>query len=269
MTKTYIERVKDLGLSEALHYWSVEVTIEDFISTHLKLFDEQDKKTLSPIEEEFPYPYLGRTLRKYIPKQIKYDLKKRKLTMFYDSTFYPEGTTHLHVGDLYVDEKYFYYGELPTAIKIDKGVWHVYKTVGGVDKWVPIEDGTHIDVIAVEKLAEFDSNTELKMPAYVIDDVINLLSAGSLLRNLLVIYRYHLSDLFEQRLDFVKLIRYFACDRVFPIYLINEEDYNNTIREQTEQNERNEALNDTFSQLISSYDFQLAYNQAIGVCSVE
>lgn len=191
----------------------------------------------------------------------------------YGTTFlYPKGTTHFKVDlyrtdsftDLYLSER-----NVPVALKIignvesNESTWHTYKVVDGVEQWVELSKGTRCtrDIHSIAKIEEFEQN-ELETEPYTIDLVSEKLEKGSTNRLLLEIYSLSLSDFFDMRLKYERLVDYFKLNRVYPITKIDENTY--YVDEVEERNIKNQKLNELFYNVVIDQDFKKAYNEVLG-----
>lgn len=270
--KTYIELLNHPSPAGFLHYWSVETTIEEFVQQHKELGLVEEKKELSDIESKFPRVNLSRTLKENIPIDIKIKSDMNILAVYGTTFLYPKGTTHFKVDlyrtdsftDLYLSER-----NVPVALKIignvesNESTWHTYKVVDGVEQWVELSKGTRCtsDIHSIAKIEEFEQN-ELETEPYTIDLVSEKLEKGSTNRLLLEIYSLSLSDFFDMRLKYERLVDYFKLNRVYPITKIDENTY--YVDEVEERNNKNQKLNEIFYNVVIDQDFKKAYNEVLG-----
>lgn len=270
---TYINLIADIKPNSFLHYWSVETTIEEFVQHHkeIGLFKSNKEKTKTDIEKEYPNPSLSRTLKENIPIDIKINTDLRILSLYRNCFKYPEGTTHFKVELYHADtftHSYLSEHEIPVALKIIGDVnstdstWYTYKLVDGFEKWVELNKGTRgtDDIHSLEKIEKFEQSV-LETEPYIIDLVSEKLEKSSINRLLLELYSPSLSDLFDEKHSYEKLVNYFKLNRVYPITIIDDKTY--YVDEVEDQNINNTKLNEMFYNVVIDNKFKEAYNEVL------
>lgn len=215
MMNSYLDIIK----KDKLHYWIVEETLEDFCDALHELYPN-DSNESSDIEENYIFPRMSRTLPKNIPINVAVDTNNRIFTYNKTSFVYPEGTTHVYV-ELYRSDSYFR-DKYPIVLKIigdihsKESLWHLYKNIDGIEQWIPLKKGSRVtsNVYTLDEISSF-KNEILEVEPFLIDIIISKLTLDSSSMLLLDMYSDFLTDFFQEKISYEKLINYFKFKRVF------------------------------------------------------
>lgn len=276
MIKSYLEVIKDVNRFPAMHYFSVEITHEKFIEQieeieqdnwldfEMKSYRDENLNLVSSpeddekyLDEEFPFLAMTRTENKTQPVQLQLfpDLNIMK---YFDCKFaYPEGTTHFYT-ELYHEKdfhnQYMAEKNTPIALRIEGDInstdssWYVYKEVQDLlGEWTLLPKGTRCTekCHSIEELTKF-VRIELAEKKFIVDSIVQKLPEGSSEKILFDMYSYNLSDFFQNKFHYERIVKYFELRRVFPIG----------------QNHF-ASLNDLFFNMVRSEVFQKVYSEVL------
>lgn len=218
MMNSYLDIIK----KDKLHYWIVEETLEDFCDALNDLYPNGANDSEScDIEENYIFPKMSRTLPKNIPLNVSIDTVNKIFTYDKNSFIYPDGMSHVYV-ELYRSDSTYFREKCPIALKIigdihsNESLWHLYKNVDGVEQWIPLKKGSRVtsNVYTLDEISSF-KNEILEVEPFLIDIIISKLTLDSSSMLLLDMYSDFLTDFFQEKISYEKLINYFKFKRVF------------------------------------------------------